>query len=164
MVLEIQVLSGWQGCRPSGVGVGWGEKLFAAYSSFSRLPASPGWGTFPLSSKLASSSLSLMCVPILTCPLTSCLPLGRTLTVAQHAQGHLQPQTLPGLCRVPFARRPCSRIPEIRMRTPWVGLECTHMSSKEGPATKQSQSRCLQGDPGVKEEGNATSGSSSYLF
>ena len=45
-----------------------------------------------------------------------------------------------------------------------MGFECTHMSSKEEPATKQSQSQCLQGDPGIKEEGNATSGSSSYLF
>ena len=145
-------------------GVGCGEKLFAAFSSFLSLPASPGWGTPPLSSKLASSSLSLTCVPILTSPLTSCLPLGRTLAVAQSTQGHLQPQTLPGPCRFSFAHRSCSRILEIRARTPWMGFKYTHMSSKEEPATKQSQSQCLQGDPGIKEEGNATSGSSSYLF
>ena len=45
-----------------------------------------------------------------------------------------------------------------------MGLECTCMRSREEPATKQSQSPCLQGDPGVKEEGNTTSRALSHSF
>lgn len=144
--------------------MGWGEKLFAAFASFSRLPAPPGWRTLPLSAKPASSSLSLACVPTLASLLASCVPLRRTLAVTHAVEDHLQTQTLTDLCRVPFVHKSRSRILEIRARTPWMGLERTHMSSREEPAIRQSQSPCLQGDPGIKEEGNTISRALSYLF